>query len=137
MKKAILFLLCSFALPVAAGWNEYWRSSDAGVAYYFDASQLARDVKFIRVPVKLEYREPVVNIKSELVVRSGRMNYELDCKRVRYRITSLDGYSMPNLQGTRTISTEDAPDDSKEHLTRWHLIENEKHLQALMGKVCG
>lgn len=137
MKKLVLFLFCSIALPVAAGWDEYWRSSDDGAVYYFDASQLARDANFIRVPVKLEYREPVVDIKSELVVTSGLMNFELDCKQVKYRMTSLDGYSMPNLQGTKTISTEDAPPYRKEHLTRWHSIQVEKHLTALVGRVCG
>ncbi|MDA1107382.1 MAG: hypothetical protein O2845_03165 [Proteobacteria bacterium] len=43
MKKLIPFLFCSIALPVAAGWDEYWRSPDNGVVYHFDASQLARD----------------------------------------------------------------------------------------------
>ena len=137
MRKLIPFLFCSIALPVAAGWDEYWRSSDDGVVYYFDAAQLARDTKFIQVPVKLEYREAVVDIKSELVVTSGLMNFELDCKQVKYRMTSLDGYSLPNLQGTRTISTEDAPAHQKEHLTRWHSIEVEKHLRALVDRVCG
>ena len=137
MKKLIPFLFCSLALPVAAGWDEYWRSSDDGVVYYFDAAQLARDTNLIRVPVKLEYREPVVDIKNELVVTSGLMNFELDCKQVKYRMTSLDGYSMPNLQGTRTISTEDAPAHRKEHLSRWHSIEVEKHLRALVDRVCG
>lgn len=136
MKKLIPFLLCFLALPVAAGWDEYWRSSDDGVIYYFDAAQLARDANFIRVPVKLEYREPVVDIKSELVVTSGLMNYELDCKQVKYRMTSLDGYSMPNLQGTKTISTEDAPPYRKEHLTRWHSPVDIQHLKSLMGSVC-
>jgi hypothetical protein len=137
MKKIILFLLCSLAVPVAAGWDEYWRSPDAGVVYYLDASQLSRDTKIIRVPVKLEYREPIVDTKSDLVVTSGLINYEFDCKRVKYRMISLNGYSLPNLQGTKTLSTDDAPDHRKEHLTRWNSIEVEKHLKALMGKVCG
>lgn len=134
--RLLIPLMIMLASPSFAAWERYSVTADGSVSHYFESKRIISDRAVTLIPVKIEYSEPVIALDGELVVASGLMNYELDCRQSKFRLTSLDGYSLPNLQGIKTIGMEDASESQKEQFAYWKSYEDESHLSLLHRRLC-
>ena len=138
MRTAVA-LLAVLVLPQAHAqerWQEYARSPSGDMAHYYDATKLVRDQTTFRLPIKVEYKSPVVALNGELVVSSGVMNYEFDCASKSVRVLSIEGYTKPNLKGELSLTSTDLTESRREHLNRWTSYEDEPHYNPVVSRFC-
>ena len=136
MTIALSLLMTQFLTQVHAHWEEFARSTDGDMAHYYDATKLVRDQTTFKVPIKVEYKSPVVALNGELVVASGLMHYEFDCTSKSVRVLSIEGFTMPNLKGDISLTSRDLPASRHDHLKRWTSYEDEHHYRPVVERFC-
>ncbi len=132
----LIILLCTSVSPSHANWVKYAESDDKELTRYVYESKASSTDSNRTVQIKIEYRTPIVTLDKALTLSSGLIKYELNCKELRVRVVSVEGYSKPNLKGSKVVDSNDAPAWRIKRLNDWHPINEEDHLAPLQGRLC-
>jgi hypothetical protein len=134
--KVLTLLLCISASPSHANWIKYAESDDKELTRYVYERKASSTDRNRAVQIRLEYRTPIVTLDKALTLSSGLIKYELNCKEMRVRVVSVEGYAKPNLKGSKVVDSNDAPAWRIKRLNDWHPINEEDHLAPLQGRLC-
>lgn len=134
--KVFILLLCTSVSPSHASWVKYAESDGKELTRYVYERKASTTDRHRTVQIRLEYRTPIVTADKALTLSSGLIKYELNCKEMRVRVVSVEGYAKPNLKGSKVVDSNDAPAWRIKRLNDWHPMNEEDHLAPLQGRLC-
>jgi hypothetical protein len=91
MKKTIVLVTLAIAFPVFAGWTRF--DSNDKATRYIDVDSVVRSPPLLRVWSFLDFERP---LGSD---RSMRLLYEINCKEMKLRVLSVEGFTGQMLAG--------------------------------------
>ena len=91
MKRTMVLIALSITLPVFAGWTRF--DSNEKATRYIDVDSVVHSPPLQRVWAFLDFRRP---LGSD---RSMRLLYEINCKEMKLRVLSVEGFTGQMLAG--------------------------------------
>jgi len=124
MKKLIFTLLMILSYSAWAEWALVSESTDDGIQVYIDPPTIRREGT-----LRIFWSFTNLKVRNKSGDMSWRTRTEIDCKKERYRFTSMATFKEPMLRGTVTSSF-NIPNDE------WSDIAPETMFTQVMRYVC-